>query len=56
MTLYWHMDVSPNITGIAISVFDEDDFKMPDESIWERFKRPWIKFDLQLKHLQNQSD
>ena len=56
MTLYWHMDVSPKITGIAISVFDVDDFDMPEESIWEEFKRPWVEFDLQLKHLHSQSD
>jgi hypothetical protein len=55
MTLYWHMDVSPKITGIAISVFDVDDFEMPEESIWEKFKRPWVEFDLQLKHLPGQS-
>ncbi len=56
MTLYWHMDVLPKITGIAISVFDVDDFEMPQESIWEEFKRPWVEFGLQLKHLHGQSD
>jgi len=35
----------------AISVFDVDDFDMPEESIWEKFKRPWVEFSLQLKHL-----
>ena len=44
MTLYWHMDVLPKITGIAISVFDVDYFDMPEESIWEKFKRPWVEF------------
>jgi len=29
---------------------------MPEESIWEKFKRPWVEFSLQLKHLQGQSD
>ena len=56
MTLYWHMDVLPKITGIAISVFDVDDFDMPEESIWEKFKRPWVEFSLQLKHLHGQSE
>ena len=56
MTLYWHMDVLHKITGIAISVFDVDDFDMPEESIWEKFKRPWVEFSLQLKHLHGQSE
>lgn len=56
MTLYWHMDVLPKITGIAISVFDVDDFDMPEESIWEKFKRSWVEFSLQFKHLHGQSE
>ena len=56
MTLYWHIDILPKITGIAISVFDVDDFEIPKESIWEKFKRLWVKFGLQIKHLQGQND
>ena len=56
MTLYWHMDVLPKITGIAISVFDVDDFDMPEESIWKKFKRPLVEFRLYIKHLHGQSE
>ena len=45
------MDVFPKLTGIAISVFEVDNFEMSEESIWESFKRPWTEFDLKLKHL-----
>jgi hypothetical protein len=50
------MDVLPKITGIAISVFDFDDFDMPEESIWEKIKRLWVEFSIQLKHLHDQSE
>ena len=56
MTLYWHIGALSKIIGIAISVVDVDDFEMPGESIWEKFKRPWVESDLQLKRLQGQSD
>ena len=39
----------------AIGVFDVDDVEMPQESIWAKFKRLWVEFDLQPERLHGQS-
>jgi hypothetical protein len=55
MTIYWAMELDPKTTGVAVAVFDVDDFKTPKASIWEKYKRPWINFDSSIIKIQNQT-
>jgi hypothetical protein len=49
-SVYWFVDLRPDLIGIAIGAFADPSLAKPTLSIWERTRHPWVAFDHVLDH------
>jgi len=53
-TVYWDLDVRPDLIGVALGAFADPSFPRPTRSIWEATRHPWVAFNHELEHFQQQ--
>jgi hypothetical protein len=41
-SVYWYLDLRPELCGIAVGAFADPDFPPPSYSVWEETKHGWI--------------
>jgi hypothetical protein len=53
-TVFWELDITPNLYGIAVGTFAAPDFSSPTVSVWEENRHYWVTFTHDLRRLQQQ--
>jgi hypothetical protein len=43
-TVYWDLDVRPDLIGVALGAFADPSFPRPTISVWEQTRHPWVEF------------
>ena len=49
-SLYWYLDLRPNVIGVALGSFADPTFAVPTRSVWERGRHAWVAFNHQIGH------
>jgi hypothetical protein len=49
-TVYWDLDLRPDVIGVALGAFADPSFPAPARSIWEEHRHSWVAFGHDLEH------
>jgi len=53
-SVYWHLDIRPDLIGVALGAFADPSFPKPMRSLWEKSRHPWTAFEHELDHFERQ--
>jgi hypothetical protein len=53
-TVYWDLDIRPDLTGVAFGAFDDPSFASPTMSIWEESRHAWAELGRDLERFSQQ--
>lgn len=53
-SVFWELDMAPQIYGIAIGTFGDPNFAQPTISVWEENRHSWVAYAHEPHRLQRQ--
>jgi len=53
-TVFWHLDMAPELTGVAVGCFTDPAFPAPTRAIWAAHKLQWVEFPVGMPVMDGQ--
>jgi hypothetical protein len=55
-TVFWHVEILPDLVGIAYGAFADSSMPWPAFSVWETTRHPWVTFDHEPDRFEHQPE
>lgn len=54
-TVFWELELRPDHVGVAVGALGDPSFAVPQRSVWETTRHPWIDFGCRVDRYLQQS-